>query len=915
MKIRLQALILLLTGIFPSLSAQDTNAERLFEKFKAASAFDYKYPREKVYLHLDNSAYLENDTLWYKAYVVRASSMRPSALSQVLYVELLNADGQLMEKQTLKLDAAGQADGCFDLKLPYRAGYYEIRAYTREMTNWGEAACFSRFFPLFGAANPQERLEKKLDTGMKDLFIPEPTANKHVTLGTPRPYLMTDDRCRQLTFYPEGGNRAKNLEQRIAFKLTDGKGRATKDTVQIFFDDGTPLAQAVPEHEGMGSFMLPSNFAGGYAQVSGPNLKGEVLKVKYPLPQPAEAYTLQAQSIAEGLLVCIAANDSAAARHELLGLAAFNHERTCYFDTLTCSTEPVEILIPRQALRLGVNRLELFDGQGRSRATRLVWAKTDNAGQHRIKVNLQQNETAYKPFSPAVLKMDLKDDDGNPVQTTFSIAVRDREGNLVASDDSGIETDLLLSSEVKGYIHQPENYFKNDDAVHRRRLDLLLMVQGWTANTFDTMCGTDTFKLKQPIEQKLILRGTLYKDNDKFVPQPFMLLDMKAYSRSGSAIEGNTQTDKDGKFAFESEIDFSGDLIAQFISRNDKGKRKWGRLTLDRWFAPQPRPIWGPELTLREPSQPSPSATGSSHGSQPQTFVWEDTIPNRRPTLLGEATVNTKGKYGGFTGNRYSWKGGEKYGMSLAMKYYNFEQEVERLKDMGLAPGDFNDVISRLESNYEFERFGDVGTDFLTINGGGTAKGGTHGTSDAPDFNAASPFGDASLKPTMTYRGRSMKVYLNNEPYADLVNRYPELYSSIQAEEIKSVSIVADNSATNAVNGKATRNSKTSYKMYIYELPAQFRFKDQKGIERRRIQGFTPRKHFYAPDYRRFDVPSARDVRRTLHWAPSVQTDENGHADLIFYTNSRPGQQLDISIRGITLDGRCIDYDSPCNRP
>lgn len=50
--------------------AQPTSdVEALFAKFKAAARFDYDFPREKVYLHLDNSAYLEGDTLWYKAYV------------------------------------------------------------------------------------------------------------------------------------------------------------------------------------------------------------------------------------------------------------------------------------------------------------------------------------------------------------------------------------------------------------------------------------------------------------------------------------------------------------------------------------------------------------------------------------------------------------------------------------------------------------------------------------------------------------------------------------------------------------------------------------------------------------------------------------------------------------------------------
>lgn len=81
------------------------------------AGFDHEYPREKVYLHLDNTAYIEGDTLWFKAYVVQAD-LRPTTLSRVLYVELLNAGGQMMDQKLIRLDSLGQGDGMFDLNPP-----------------------------------------------------------------------------------------------------------------------------------------------------------------------------------------------------------------------------------------------------------------------------------------------------------------------------------------------------------------------------------------------------------------------------------------------------------------------------------------------------------------------------------------------------------------------------------------------------------------------------------------------------------------------------------------------------------------------------------------------------------------------------------------------------------------------------
>ena len=56
-------LFILLLFSIPAI-AQQQAAEDLFELFKIASGFDRKYPREKVYLHMDNTSYVEGDTLW-----------------------------------------------------------------------------------------------------------------------------------------------------------------------------------------------------------------------------------------------------------------------------------------------------------------------------------------------------------------------------------------------------------------------------------------------------------------------------------------------------------------------------------------------------------------------------------------------------------------------------------------------------------------------------------------------------------------------------------------------------------------------------------------------------------------------------------------------------------------------------------
>lgn len=50
--------------------------------------FNHEYPQEKVYLHMDNRSYYIGETIWFKAYVMNALSLRPTHTSGVLYVEL-----------------------------------------------------------------------------------------------------------------------------------------------------------------------------------------------------------------------------------------------------------------------------------------------------------------------------------------------------------------------------------------------------------------------------------------------------------------------------------------------------------------------------------------------------------------------------------------------------------------------------------------------------------------------------------------------------------------------------------------------------------------------------------------------------------------------------------------------------------
>jgi len=130
-------------------SALPAQTSEAAEHILKAAQWNRLYPQEKVYLHLDNTAYFLGETIWMKAYVTRSDTENRSNISRVLYVELISPRGFVVERRKLQV-TDGLAWG--DIKLTKRilkAGYYEIRAYTRYMTNWGKRNFFSRVFPVF----------------------------------------------------------------------------------------------------------------------------------------------------------------------------------------------------------------------------------------------------------------------------------------------------------------------------------------------------------------------------------------------------------------------------------------------------------------------------------------------------------------------------------------------------------------------------------------------------------------------------------------------------------------------------------------------------------------------------------------------------------------------------------------------
>ena len=88
--------------------------------------------REQAFLHTDRNFYLAGEIVWLKMYCVISDTTNKSAIG---YVDLYNAGGQPIQQIKLLLDTV--SNGYIQLPDSISSGTYTLRAYTRNMEQYG----------------------------------------------------------------------------------------------------------------------------------------------------------------------------------------------------------------------------------------------------------------------------------------------------------------------------------------------------------------------------------------------------------------------------------------------------------------------------------------------------------------------------------------------------------------------------------------------------------------------------------------------------------------------------------------------------------------------------------------------------------------------------------------------------------
>lgn len=187
--------------------------------------------------------------------------------------------------------------------------------------------------------------------------------------------------------------------------------------------------------------------------------------------------------------------------------------------------------------------------------------------QDEIVLSLKLNKSDFKIRDSADAELTAVDNEGNPVEGSFSVAVTDN--NQVSPDnnsETSIVSALLLNSDLKGTIEDPGYYFQDDSSGDiAARLDNLMLTQGWRGYDLANLLQKPPF-IRYEAEQFYGVKGRVTNMFNKPVKNTSVIL----LSRKPTLVI-DTKTNDSGVFVF---ADLPPSDTASFLiqARNPKGK-------------------------------------------------------------------------------------------------------------------------------------------------------------------------------------------------------------------------------------------------------------------------------------------------------------------------------------------------------
>ena len=863
------------------------SSDTIFSRyFRYAQNFADAYPREKVSLHLDNASYYLGDTIWFKAYVVTAEQNLPTTISKPLYVELLDQLGNVVERQIIQL-TDGEGTGQIILNNTFFTGYYEMRAYTKWMLAFDNPSCFSRVLPVYRKRLSDEETPRSIATYRMDASMKQRPKDKEKKFT--------------VRFFPEGGQLVKGISSIVAFEATSRDKGAADVEGTVVLPSGEELAHIRSLHDGMGYFEYKPEEKAGVAKI---DYEGSTYQFDLPEALP-QGYVLRIDNRREMLDITVARSSQAMKDTLAVFVSSQGRPYKCmtldFEDELNC-----QFRISTKELPPGVQQISLVNLKGETLCERFCYVMPRSS----MLLACKTDHALYRPFEPVTCRIKVRDHLNRPVQANLSVSIRNGVESDFREYDHSIYTDLLLVSDLKGYIHQPGFYFENQSAERFKMLDVLLLVRGWRKYDLSRLIGKRPFLPRYLPETSL----TLYGQVESYFGKALRNVGVSILARRDSvSIAGMTKTDSLGYFS--APVDgFSGSMDALIQTRNE-GK-KWNKqavVKLFRNFEPSLR-----KLDYYELNPEWKEAGDLKQLLDTLDIAYKDSVFGPDHHLLDEVVVNAKRL-------NLLLKQTERFEKEI-LGYYNITQVVDKMRDKGEAVYNLPMLLKELNPNFRLSdslslHYNNSRVLFI-VNGGVLSYGKTDYVLDK-DVDA--------IKSIMLYYDQAggESVFVMNKQSNRVTkftanNFWSGRWQDGDLSDLSLQDAIGADSGPDALWGEKDRKTmkkgplqKSSVVVCssptIADWDPNKTYKARRGIRHTYIQGYNEPLEFYSPAYPDGAPLYTEDSRRTLYWNPNVKTNEKGEAVIRCY-NSDNSAPLIINVETLykgspsSLNIYSIDY-------
>lgn len=848
---------------FSSLSAQ-TMQDTIIANFSLME----RIPKEKLYLHLDKPFYGAGEKIWFKGYLVNATTHQDNSQSNFIITELINRSDSIVERKKIRRDSLG-FHNAFTLPATLPAGDYYLRGYSNWMLNEDPDFFFSRNIKIGNSidntivssieyqqeddthytakikftSNVQAVFEnttikylylengkiknkgkKKTDeNGWISISLPDlksPAARRiEVEFDDPQyiykrtfhlPVFTNDF---DVKFFPEGGALLSIPHQNVAFKAQGADGFSKEVEGFLFNSKGDTLTNFRSEHNGMGIFtMNPVNNETYYVTVR----TNDSITKRFDLP------AIEPKGISIAM-----SHYKQEIRYEIQKTEATEWPQKLFL--LAHTRGKLAILQPINPKRTfgkmndslfteGITHFMLIDEQGNALSERLIFVPDHKPNQWQITAD----QPTYGKREKVSLQIAAKDNEGNPVEGTFSVSITDRKSIQPDSLADNILSNLLLTSDLKGYVEDPAYYFLNQDARTLRSIDYLMMTHGWRRHKMENVLRTPSLNFTNYIEKGQTISGRIMGFFGANVKKgPICVLAPK-YN-----IIATTETDEKGKFIVNTSFRDSTTFLVQ--ARTKKG------------FA-------GVDILMDPPQYPV--ATHKAPYFNGATTFMEDYLMNTR----------------------------DQYYMEGGMRVYNLKEVTvtakrERPSSKSIYTGGIN--------TYTVEE-------------------------DRLQGYGQTAFDAASRLPSVTItNGSEIHIRNNSEPAIIVIDDIvyedaSDILKDIQVSDMSSISLLRGADAV-ILGPRASGGAVVITLKDPRNLPAR----PAQGIITYTPLGYSESVEFYHPTY---DTPEKKnaqrsDFRSTVYWNPELRLDAEGKATIEYYTPDSTAPE-DIIIEGVDKNGK-----------